>query len=221
MDETERFAAMMRRSASLKLRVATELAPNVLGVVAACETCLRAGGKLLFCGNGGSAADSQHLATEMLIRLRGSRERPSYAAIALTLDPAAPTACGNDYGYDRVYNFNLGKAGDSAGLQFAIWEVEYPGISLTNYGNDLTNTLSDATSYVTDVQNGTWTLPSNWQLELLYVGTPNGSGVNQNLAYVADAPLPAPEPASLALLAVGLIGLAGLRLRRQDFLRGV
>ena len=103
MSETARFAAMMRRSAELKQRIAVELADAVVRVVDACETSLRAGGKLMFCGNGGSAADSQHLATEMLIRLRGAVERASWPALALTLDPAMLTAGGNDYGYDRVF----------------------------------------------------------------------------------------------------------------------
>jgi D-sedoheptulose 7-phosphate isomerase len=113
--ETARFTAMMMKSAELKRRIATELGSDVIKVVDACETSLRIGGKLMFCGNGGSAADSQHLATEMLIRLRGSHERPSFAALALTLDPAMLTACGNDYGYDRVFERplrGLGRPGD-------------------------------------------------------------------------------------------------------------
>src|ERR1700749_863307 len=115
MNEIARFAAMMRRSAELKERIAGGLADVVVAVVDACEVSLRRGGKLMFCGNGGSAADSQHLATEMLIRLRGSHERASIAALALTLDPAMLTACGNDYGYDRVFERplrGLGRRGD-------------------------------------------------------------------------------------------------------------
>ena len=115
MIETERFAAMMRRSAELKQKIAVELADTVVRVVDACETSLRAGGKLMFCGNGGSAADSQHLATELLIRLRGAVERDSWPALALTLDPAMLTAAGNDYGYERVFERplrGLGRRGD-------------------------------------------------------------------------------------------------------------
>jgi D-sedoheptulose 7-phosphate isomerase len=115
MNEIARFAAMMNKSADLKRRIASELAAAVIGVVDACEASLRGGGKLMFCGNGGSAADSQHLATEMLIRLRGSVERPSIAALALTLDPAMLTAAGNDYGYDQVFERplrGLGRRGD-------------------------------------------------------------------------------------------------------------
>jgi D-sedoheptulose 7-phosphate isomerase len=113
--EKVRFTAMMTRSSDLKQRIATELADAVIRVVDACEASLRAGGKLMFCGNGGSAADAQHLATEMLIRLRPKSERPSIAALALTLDPAMLTACGNDYGYDRVFERplrGLGRRGD-------------------------------------------------------------------------------------------------------------
>jgi D-sedoheptulose 7-phosphate isomerase len=105
----------MTKSADLKRRIATELAGTVIAVVDACETSVRARGKLMFCGNGGSAADSQHLATELLIRLRGSVERDSWPALALTLDPAMLTACGNDYGYDRVFERplrGLGRRGD-------------------------------------------------------------------------------------------------------------
>src|SRR5689334_3579782 len=115
MSEIDRFAHMMHKSADLKRRIASELAEEVIAVVDACESTLRNGGKLLFCGNGGSAADSQHLATEMLIRLRGSVERASWPALALTLDPAMLTACGNDYGFDRVFERplrGLGRRGD-------------------------------------------------------------------------------------------------------------
>jgi D-sedoheptulose 7-phosphate isomerase len=114
MDEGARFAAMMRRAAELKQRIAVELADPVIAVVDACEASLRLGGKMLFCGNGGSAADSQHLATEVLIRLRGSVERASWPAMALT-DSVALTAAGNDYGYQRVFERplrGLGRAGD-------------------------------------------------------------------------------------------------------------
>ena len=111
MNETARFAAMMRRSAELKQRIAVELADAVIAVVDACEASLRRGGKLMFCGNGGSAADSQHLATELIIRLRGSVERPSWPALALTLDPAALTAGGNDYGSEFVFERPLHNCG--------------------------------------------------------------------------------------------------------------
>src|ERR1700760_2815002 len=118
--ETARFAAMMTQSAELKRRIATELADAVIAVVDACEASLRGGGKLLFCGNGGSAADAQHLATEMLIRLRPKAERPSIAALALTLDPAMLTACGNDYGYDRVFERPLRGLGRRSDVLFGI-----------------------------------------------------------------------------------------------------
>jgi len=120
MTEIDRFTAMMHKSAELKRRIASELALAVVGVVAACEASLRQGGKLLFCGNGGSAADSQHLATELLIRLRGSVERDSWPALALTLDPAMLTACGNDYGYDRVFERPLRGLGRRGDVLFAI-----------------------------------------------------------------------------------------------------
>ncbi|MBV9783398.1 MAG: SIS domain-containing protein [Acidisphaera sp.] len=105
----------MERSAALKRRVAGEVAETLLAVVDACESSLRSGGKLMFCGNGGSAADSQHLATELLVRLRPKVERNAWPALALTLDPALLTAGGNDYGFERVFERplrGLGRAGD-------------------------------------------------------------------------------------------------------------
>jgi D-sedoheptulose 7-phosphate isomerase len=74
---------------------------------------LRAGNKILFCGNGGSAADSQHLAAELMGRYR--RDRQPLAAIALTVDTSALTAIGNDYGFRDIFARQLagiGRAGD-------------------------------------------------------------------------------------------------------------
>jgi D-sedoheptulose 7-phosphate isomerase len=115
VDEVARFAAMMEDGALLRRRLAGEAAGAVIGIVAACEAAIRGGGRLFFCGNGGSAADAQHLATEMLVRLRSDVERPSWSALALTLDPAALTAGGNDYGFAEVFArplSGLGRAGD-------------------------------------------------------------------------------------------------------------
>jgi D-sedoheptulose 7-phosphate isomerase len=61
------------------------------------------GNKIMFCGNGGSAADSQHLAAELVIRLRGSYERPAIPALALTVDASIMTAGGNDIGFENVF----------------------------------------------------------------------------------------------------------------------
>lgn len=74
---------------------------------------LRAGGKIMFCGNGGSAADSQHLAAELVGRQ--NYNRAAAAGLALTVDTSALTAVGNDYGYDSVFSRQveaLGNAGD-------------------------------------------------------------------------------------------------------------
>lgn len=75
---------------------------------------LKQGGKLLICGNGGSAADAQHYATELVARLY-KRERPAMAAIALTTDTSALTALANDYGFEKVFSRQveaLGRPGD-------------------------------------------------------------------------------------------------------------
>jgi D-sedoheptulose 7-phosphate isomerase len=81
---------------------ASEQLPPILGrVVGAVHDCLRGGHKVLACGNGGSAADAQHLVAELVGRFR--EERPALAGIALTADTATLTALGNDYGYERVF----------------------------------------------------------------------------------------------------------------------
>lgn len=76
---------------------------------------IRNGGKLMLCGNGGSAADAQHLAAEMLVRLRPMNNREGLPAISLAQDTSTITACGNDLGFDTLYErmvTSLGKKGD-------------------------------------------------------------------------------------------------------------
>jgi D-sedoheptulose 7-phosphate isomerase len=88
------------------LKTAREIAEVITGA-------LRAGNKLMIAGNGGSAADAQHIAAEIMGRYK--KERPAYAAIALTTDTSALTAIGNDYGFEQVFARQvegLGRRGD-------------------------------------------------------------------------------------------------------------
>lgn len=76
---------------------------------------LKNGKKIMLCGNGGSAADAQHLCAEMLVRLRPNNNREGISAITLAQDTSTITACGNDFGYDVLYErmvFSLGNPGD-------------------------------------------------------------------------------------------------------------
>jgi len=79
---------------------------------------LQNGKKIMFCGNGGSAADSQHLAAELVSKL--SYDRPALSAIALTVDTSALTAIGNDYGYDMVFARQVESIGQEGDVLFAI-----------------------------------------------------------------------------------------------------
>ena len=84
-------------------------------LVGACVASLEAGGKLMFFGNGGSAADAQHLATELTVRYK--TDRAAIAALALTTDTSALTAIANDFGYDMLFSRQieaLAKPGDVA-----------------------------------------------------------------------------------------------------------
>lgn len=109
-----RISAHFAESAKLKLAAAEVLsAPLVRGIELLVQT-LRAGGKVLSCGNGGSAADAQHFAAELVNRFE--RERPPLAAIALSTDSSGLTSIANDYSYQQVFSKPLrafGRRGDA------------------------------------------------------------------------------------------------------------
>jgi phosphoheptose isomerase len=106
-----------RRTASLgeALDALAGLAGPLRAATEVVADCYRAGGRVLVAGNGGSAAEAQHLTGELLGRLRSDRERDALAAVALTADTATITAVANDYGYDEVFArqvAGLGRPGD-------------------------------------------------------------------------------------------------------------
>src|SRR5437763_368733 len=103
----------LREGAELRTVVARDCSAAIFEAAGLIIMCLRAGGKLLFFGNGGSAADAQHLAAEFVGRF--VVERAGLAAVALTTDSSILTAVGNDYGFDQVFARQvqaLGRPGD-------------------------------------------------------------------------------------------------------------
>lgn len=103
-------------SAKLKHELASADLPETVAAMAArIVASFGDGGKLMLCGNGGSAADAQHLAAELLVRLRSSVNRPSLPALTLATDTSMLTACGNDFGFEDIFSRpleGLGRAGD-------------------------------------------------------------------------------------------------------------
>jgi phosphoheptose isomerase len=104
--------------AKVTARAAEELPEVLERVVKSADDCLRGGHKIFACGNGGSAADAQHLVAELIGRFL--HERRALPAIALTADAATLTAIGNDYGYERVFARQLEGLAQKGDLLFAI-----------------------------------------------------------------------------------------------------
>jgi D-sedoheptulose 7-phosphate isomerase len=109
----ERVLAHFHESIAVKQAVADDLAPAIAAAAELMARSLRSGGKVLSCGNGGSAADAQHFSAELLGRFE--RERHGLAAVALTTDTSTLTAIANDYDFAQVFAKQvqaLGRPGD-------------------------------------------------------------------------------------------------------------
>jgi D-sedoheptulose 7-phosphate isomerase len=113
MSLVQRIQNQFDDSVSVKQAALAAMAAPIEAAVRAMAACLAAGGKVMACGNGGSAADAQHFAAELLNRFE--KERPPLAAIALTTDTSTLTSIANDYAFDQVFAkqvAGLGRAGD-------------------------------------------------------------------------------------------------------------
>ena len=98
----ERVKSFLKVSGDLKHQVAETLSGEILTAAHSIRDCLSNGGKLLLMGNGGSAADCQHIAAELIGRFK--KERKAIPALALTVDSSSLTALGNDYGFDTIFS---------------------------------------------------------------------------------------------------------------------
>lgn len=114
-DHLQRARAHLLESADIKRQTSEKCLDAILAAAKLITDTLQAGGKILLCGNGGSAADCQHMAAEFVSRLSKDFERPGLPAVALTTDTSFLTAFANDYGFEGVFERQveaLGKAGD-------------------------------------------------------------------------------------------------------------
>jgi D-sedoheptulose 7-phosphate isomerase len=117
---TESVAGQFRATASVLQAMSEDAALHaaVAKVATACVAALRGGRKILFAGNGGSAADAQHLAGELVSRF--NYDRPGLPAFALTTDTSVLTAIGNDYGYERLFARQVEAVGQAGDVLIAI-----------------------------------------------------------------------------------------------------
>lgn len=118
LDIVSRVEQQFRDSAEAKLQSLKYIAEPIAKAVEAMVQCLLDNGKIMACGNGGSAADSQHFAAELLNRFE--RERPALAALALTTDTSTLTSIANDYDYDQVFSKQVSALGNAGDVLLAI-----------------------------------------------------------------------------------------------------
>lgn len=120
MDAKKFIVDSLIESSETKLKIKDSLQEDILKAVDLISTCYKNGNKLLLCGNGGSAADCQHIATELMIRLSHHIQRPALPAIALTTDSSNLTAGGNDIGFENVFARNIEGLGNKEDILLAI-----------------------------------------------------------------------------------------------------
>jgi D-sedoheptulose 7-phosphate isomerase len=120
LDKKKFIVDSLTESAETKISIQRECMNEILSAVDILSDAYKKGNKLLLCGNGGSAADCQHIATELMIRLNHKIQRPALAAVALTTDTSNLTAGGNDIGYENVFARNVQGLGNEGDVLLAI-----------------------------------------------------------------------------------------------------
>jgi D-sedoheptulose 7-phosphate isomerase len=120
MDKSKFIKESLNESANLKRQILESCDQDILRAVDLLVNAFKNGKKLLLVGNGGSAADCQHIATELMIRLSHHIKRPALPAIALTTDTSNLTAGGNDIGYENVFALNVEGLGNEGDILWAI-----------------------------------------------------------------------------------------------------
>lgn len=121
MDLSTQIETTIRDSMAVKQRLLDNgIAEPILAMAVVVAQSIANGGKVLLCGNGGSAGDAQHLAGEFLVRLRASLNRVALPALSLITDSSTLTACANDYGYDQIFARPLAALGQRGDVLLAI-----------------------------------------------------------------------------------------------------
>jgi rfaE bifunctional protein nucleotidyltransferase chain/domain len=210
-------SSSLQIGATLRRRVAAEGIRDLLAAVALVSECLRAGNKVIFFGNGGSAADAQHLAAELVGRYKEDR-RP-LAGIALTCDSSALTAIGNDYGFVHVFSrqvlalahpgdvvFAITTSGRSANVRLGIAAAHERGAKVVG----LTSARADAGfASACDV---VIRVPSTDVARIQEIHITLGHVIIELVEVHGDAPFPSIEPAFLVLTKLSALDdLARLR----------
>jgi D-sedoheptulose 7-phosphate isomerase len=120
LDKNKFISDSLTESSQIKIKTLNNCASDILSAIDMITTSFKGGKKLLLCGNGGSAADCQHIAAEFVIRLSREINRPALPAIALTTDTSNLTAGGNDIGFDNVFARNIEALGNDGDILLCI-----------------------------------------------------------------------------------------------------
>ena len=116
----EQIKKALKYSAELKLQIANTMAEKISEAAKLVSIAIKNGRKVMLCGNGGSAADSQHLAAELVVRLTGKVNRKALPGMALTTDTSILTAASNDFGFENVFSRQIEAHGTKGDILIAI-----------------------------------------------------------------------------------------------------
>ena len=158
------FEKSIKESCAVKVKSYKANKSKLQKAVDSLYTTLKTGNKILIFGNGGSAADAQHIAAEFVVRLK--LERRGYPAIALTTDSSVLTSCGNDYGFDRVFErqvealgsfgdmaIAISTSGNSKNVVLAIQEAKRKGMQVIGFTGKGGGKMSKLCDILVDVQS--------------------------------------------------------------------
>lgn len=124
MDSTIKYESIIKKSFLRSIEIRKESIshdiPNLILIARTIANSIEKGNKVFFCGNGGSAADAQHLVAELLVRLRPTHNRRPLPAISLAMDSSTLTACGNDFGFEFIFQRTLEALGNKGDVVVGI-----------------------------------------------------------------------------------------------------